>query len=145
MPPWNDDGTQLDQRALTEDSIYRRTLWEAKLILGMWVVALIYTCTYCYLYGYESHPSDPASTGPAVSAWFGPLESFDRDPASLVTPLGLGIPDWVFYGVVAPWIACIAATFWFCLFVFREDDLGSEDEDLLAGAPARDAGDTVHG
>jgi len=109
-----------------EDPVFRNSLREAKIIISIWAVAMVYTCTYCYLYGYQSHPSDPAAIGPAVSSWFGPLESFDRDPATLTTPFGLGIPDWVFYGIVTPWIGCLLATFVFCLFIFKEDDLGDE-------------------
>ncbi|MEO2049246.1 MAG: hypothetical protein ABGX16_22025 [Pirellulales bacterium] len=116
-----------------EDPVFLNSLREAKIIISIWALAMVYTCTYCYLYGYESHPSDPAAVGPAVSSWVGPLESFDRDPTTLTTPFGLGIPDWVFYGVVAPWIACLLATFVFCLFVFKEDELG-DDEELAPAA-----------
>jgi hypothetical protein len=145
MPVPNDNHSHPGQVAWTEDTIYRHTLREAKIILILWSVALVYTCTYCYLNGYESHPSDPSATGPAVSSWFGPLESFDRDPTLLTTPLGLGIPDWVFYGVVLPWLACIVATFWFCLFVYHEDELGNEEENWLDAGPSAGKGDAVHG
>ena len=113
-----------------EDPLFLNSLREAKIIISIWAIALVYTCSYCYLYGYQTHPSDPASVGPAVSSWVGPLESFDRDPTTLTTPLELGIPDWVFYGVVSPWIACLLATFVFCLFIFKEDQL--EDESSSA-------------
>jgi hypothetical protein len=111
---------------LVEDPVFLNSLREAKLIISIWAVAMLYTCSYCYLYGYQSHPSDPAAIGPAVSSWVGPLKSFDRDPTTLTTPFGLGIPDWVFYGVAAPWLVCLLATFGFCLFIFKEDDLGNE-------------------
>lgn len=100
---------------------------EARIIIILWTVCLVYSCTYCYLNGYLSHPPHPASTGPSIGALCGPLTTFNRDPATLRTPLGLGIPDWVFYGVVVPWLCCILATMWFCLFYFVEDDLGGED------------------
>jgi len=144
MPAQCDDHPQPDQVASTEDAVYRHTLREAKIILSLWGIALVYTCTYCYLHGYDSHPSDPATVGPAVSSWFGPLKSFDRDPANLTTPMGSGIPDWVFYGVVLPWIACIVVTFWFCLFVFSEDELGSEQETLSTDGQAAVAGEPRH-
>jgi hypothetical protein len=111
----------------------------------MWAACLVFTCTYCYLYGYTSHPTDPLATGPAIGGWVGPLESFNRDPDFLKTPLGLGIPDWVLYGVVCPWATCIAATFWFCLFVFREDDLGDEGTSPAADAPAPNEGAAQRG
>ena len=114
--------------ALVEDPIYLHTRREAKIILSIWLIALIYTCTYCYLFGYATHPSDPAATGPAISTWVGPLESFDREPDSITTPLGLGIPDWVFYGVALPWVICILLSVFFCLFVFEEDDLQSVEQ-----------------
>jgi len=110
---------------LVEDPIYLHTRREAKIILSMWLIAMIYTCTYCYLFGYSTHPSDPAATGPAVSSLVGPLESFDRQPDSITTPLGLGIPDWVFYGVALPWLVCILVSIVFCLTIFKEDDLES--------------------
>lgn len=124
-----------------EDPVYQNSLREAKIIISIWIVALLYTCTYCYLFGYQSHPSDSAAIGPAISSWFGPLESFDRDPATLTTPLGLGIPGWVFYGIAAPWIACLLATFVFCLFIFRADDLG-DDQELL---PSTSEGGSLDG
>ncbi len=108
-----------------EDPIYVHSLREAKIILIIWAICLVFSCTSCYLFGYLTHP---VGDGFTISAWVGPLESFDRHPDSLKTPLGLGIPDWVLYGIVAPWLACIAMTFWFCLFVFHNDELGNGGE-----------------
>jgi len=116
-----------DITEVNDDPIFRHTRREAWFIMILWTACLIYNCTYCYLYGYLSHPPHPVSTGPSIGEMVGPLTSFDRDPATLTTPLGLGIPDWVFYGVVMPWLFCIVATFWFCLFIFVEDDLSSAD------------------
>ena len=88
---------------------------------------MVYTCTYCYLRGYLSHEPHPQPTGPALGALVGPLEGFNRDPATLTTPLGLGIPDWIFYGVAIPWVVCIVITVWFCIYYFVEDDLGQDE------------------
>jgi len=140
MPENDDNNTLTNDGVLTEDVIHRHALREAIIILSMWATALIYTCSFCYLYGYETHASAPSASGPAVGTWFGTLPSFNRDPVSLTTPLGLGIPDWVFYGVVLPWIACVVATFWFCLFVFHDADLKSEEE-----RSAVDSGEPHHG
>ena len=143
MPLTSSEAGEDDATAsrLVEDPVYQNSLREAKIIFLIWVVMFFYTCTYCYLYGYLSHPSDPAAYGPAVSSWFGPLESFNRDPSTLTTPLGLGIPGWVFYGIVAPWLACFAATFVFCLLIFRNDELGN-DQELL---PVTDEGGPLDG
>jgi hypothetical protein len=108
------------------DLLYKNALREVAVILSAWTVCLVYTVTYCYLYGYLSHEGTPESMGPDIGTLVGPLSSFNRDPESLTTPLGLAVPDWIFYGVVLPWVLCILFSLWFCLFYFREDDLGSE-------------------
>ena len=116
-----------------DDPLYLHAKREAKIILGLWAVCLVFTCTAGYLFGYNAHPPDPGATGGSIGAAVGTLDGFNRDAASLSTPLGLGIPDWVFYSVILPWGFCIIATFWFCLFVFRDDDLGA-NADLGAEA-----------
>lgn len=95
----------------------------------LWGATSLFSATYCYTHGYLTHPPDPESTGPSIAKLVGPLESFDRTPPSLTFPLSLGIPDWVFYGILAPWAFSIAATFAFCLFYFQEDDLGEDTND----------------
>ncbi len=115
---------------LVEDPLYRHSLREARFVLGLWTCCFLYTVSYCYLYGYLTHEPMPASaaTGPAIGNLVGPLESFNRDPDSISYPLGLGIPDWVFYGVALPWVICIVLSVWFCLVIFVEDDLSSGTE-----------------
>lgn len=111
------------------DPLLRHSRREATLILGLWACCFLYTISFCYLYGYTSHEPGMDTTGPDIAAVVGSLERFDRDPGSMTLPLGLGIPDWVFYGVVVPWLVCILATVVFCMFVFTEDDLSA------AGSP----------
>lgn len=108
------------------DPLFLNSRKEAAVILLAWAGCFVYTVVACYFGGYLSHEPLPGSVGPDVADWFGPLREFDRDPASLTTPFGLGIPDWVLWGVIAPWVACIVLTFWFCFFYFSEDDLGEE-------------------
>ena len=79
------------------DPAFRSALREAIVLLGIFAVALVYTIVYCYVYGYG------------------------REPASIVTYAG--IPDWVFWGVFAPWAGCIAVTVWFCFYYMADDDL----------------------
>lgn len=119
-----------------DDPIYRRCRLEAFLILGLWFCCFLWTTIYCYLFGYLTHEPLPEgkSFGPDIAAVVGRLHAFDRqdefrkNPDSLTTPLGLGIPDWVFWGIVVPWVLCIGISVGFCVFVFREDDLRGEDE-----------------
>ena len=114
---------------LEEDPIFRNSLREARVILSAWVLCFLYTVSYCYLNGYLVHEPNPAATGPAVAHLLGPLQSFDRDPDSLTYPLGIGIPDWIFYGVVLPWMICIGFSFWYGLVLFKEDELGSSPQE----------------
>lgn len=109
-----------------EDPLYLNARREAGVILAIWSACLIYTVGFCYLFGYLSHEPDPGSTGLSIGEWVGPLTSLDREAASLEVPLGLGMPDWVFYGVGVPWLLCIVVTWWFCTFYFTEDELGAD-------------------
>jgi len=113
---------------LPQDAVFLNSRREAVLILGIWGLSLIYTVSFCYLWGYLTHEPVPVAFGPDVAAILGPLEGFQRDAASVGAPLGLGVPDWVFYGILLPWAVCIGLTLWFCLRVFSEDDLGSADD-----------------
>lgn len=106
-----------------DDPVYRHCLREAVFIFSVWVACFVWTCAYCYLYGYSSHEPNPSGVSP-IGGMVGPLESFNRSASDLTYPLGLGVPDWVFYGVVVPWVLCIALSFWYCLCFFVEDDLG---------------------
>lgn len=112
-----------NDQELQVDPVYRNSLREAKFILGLWACCFVYTVTFCYSYGYLVHEPLLSSFGPAVTDLFGPLESLNRIPESVTYPLGLGIPDWVFYGVVLPWIICIVLTFWYGFYFFVDDDL----------------------
>ena len=124
---------------LEEDPIYRNSLREARFILGLWTFCFIYTVSYCYLTGYLVHEPLPTSTGPGVATLLGPLEALNRDAESLTYPFGLGIPDWVFYGVAVPWGICIILSFVYGLFIFTEDDLSAgslEEKEAAAGDSA---------
>ena len=76
------------------------------------------------MYGYKSHTVVDSNTVPTLSQITGPLEGWNREVESV--QFVMGIPDWVFYGIVVPWLVCIVLTFIFCIFVFAEDDLGDE-------------------
>jgi hypothetical protein len=78
---------------------------EAVIIGLVWLASTIYTCIYCYLFGYI-RPGRP----------LGPDD---------VKPV-LGMPSWVFWGVMAPWAVCSVFTFWFAGFYMADDDLGKD-------------------
>jgi len=100
-----------------DDPVYRDSRREAVVILSAWLACLLWTVSFCYVYGSSRHDREPGD----FSALLPPMERFDREPGSLTTPLGLGIPDWALWGVTVPWVLCIGFSLWFC-FAFMKDD-----------------------
>ena len=86
----------------TYDPTFLHARREALIIFAVWVLALIWAVPYCYFNGY------------------------DIDTAILKTVWG--VPAWVFWGIVAPWLAANVFTFWFCFSFMADDDLGEETE-----------------
>lgn len=87
----------------------QHSLREALFVALVWIGACLYTVGYAMLFAYR--PS--------------------RTPALL-----FGMPSWVFWGVIAPWMVCTAITFWFALYRMRDEDLG---EEVLPEKEERDA------
>lgn len=79
---------------------------------GIWLVACVYTVTVSYRWGYA------------------------RDVATLTYVLGF--PDWVFWGVIAPWCVCTGLCFVMAYCVIQDEDLGEEQpEEALTQSPTR--------
>ncbi len=87
----------------TEDPVLKSARREAIVVFVTWVCALTYTVTYCYLNGYGRPAED--------------------------LKFVLGIPDWVFWGIVAPWAVCFVLAYWFSHRFMRDEDLGEELEE----------------
>jgi hypothetical protein len=83
---------------------------EATIIGLAWLAAMTYCCTYCYLFGYRSQAR--------------PLTINDIRPI-------LGMPSWIFWGVIAPWLVCAVFTFVFAGFFMVDDDLGKDHSEEL--------------
>jgi hypothetical protein len=83
-----------------DDPVLRSGKREALVVLVIWLAAMAYTVTYCYLFGYN------------------------RTVESLT--FVLGFPDWVFWGIVTPWSVCIVFSFYFGATFMRDEDLGEE-------------------
>ena len=79
---------------------------EALLILLAFAVCLIWSVSCCYLLGYGASGGGPVATV-------------------------LGIPSWVLWGVLVPWLAADVFALWFCFFFMADDPL-SEAEDETA-------------
>ena len=84
---------------------------EAIVIFGSWFVALCWSVPYCYFNGY----------GHTVDA-----ETFSTT---------LGMPSWLFTGILLPWIAADLFTTWVCFFFMQDDELSrASDEDTHEAA-----------
>lgn len=94
---------------------------EAVIIFIAWFVALCWSVPWCYFNGY----------GQQV------------DPQTL--PVTMGIPSWLFGGILLPWIVADLFTTWFCFVYMKDDDLGRAgdeegSDDPVASAPRTEAG-----
>jgi hypothetical protein len=87
------------------DPVLKHARREALVIGAAWLASLVYCCAYCYAFGYirPGHPLGPGDVRPI-----------------------LGMPSWVFWGVMVPWGVCALFTFWFAGFVMSDDDLGKD-------------------
>ena len=104
---------------MPEDPVVTSGRREAIFTLGLWLAAAIYTVSYCGLHGYGRTP----------------------DAAHFV----LWFPDWVFWGIVVPWLVCAVISTWFALCVMQDAPLASAEdappddplteEELLTGPP----------
>jgi hypothetical protein len=79
---------------------YRRTLKEAVVALLLWLGAGIWVLSVSYWLGYRR-----------------PVHSIG------------GIPNWVLWGVLVPWVTLFFVHSWYSLFFLRADDADDEPED----------------
>jgi hypothetical protein len=92
------------------DPVYLHTRRESLVILIVWAVALVWSVSVCTLFGYGQ-----AAKGEQVQLFF-------------------GMPAWVFWGVMCPWVTAGLFSIVFSLLVMADDDLGpdtSEDVDAI--------------
>ncbi len=90
------------------DPVFLNARREAIVIFCVWIVCLLWAVPYCYINGY-----------PAAG------EEFNPDALKTVW----GIPSWVFWGILFPWILANVFTTGFCFFYMVDDDLGEAHED----------------
>ena len=77
------------------DAGFLRARREAAVVLCLLAAALAYTVLFCYRFGYQ------------------------RDVETITTYWG--IPDWVCWGVILPWVLCFLFTTWFCFSMMKDD------------------------
>jgi len=72
---------------------------DARFVAGMWATCCLYTVGYCGLFAYQP--------GSAPDLLF-------------------GIPSWVVWGILAPWMFATAVTCWYALGAMKDEDLGED-------------------
>lgn len=72
---------------------------EMFVVLGLFVASFVWTMVVSYLLGYRT-PSPEEAIEPSV-IW--------------------GIPVWVFWGILVPWMAIDIVAIWFCFYYMRDE------------------------
>ncbi len=65
----------------------------------------------------------------AACAWvvgYAVMNAYKQEAAPALV---LGMPSWVFWGVIAPWFAILAITIWAAFWGIRDEDLGEDHAD----------------
>jgi hypothetical protein len=97
-----------------EDPLVRSARREALIVLAVLAVAMAWTLGYCSQHAYNRTAGD--------------------------IELILGFPDWIVWGVLAPWIGCSVVSIAFAFGVMSDDPLGeaveSWDPDAIEGGAA---------
>ena len=75
---------------------YRRSLYEMWFVLILWLAAGLYAVPVSFWLGYRTPPEEVSY------------------------PLGLGIPDWAFWGIVVPWLVCNVITVVLCFGILED-------------------------
>jgi hypothetical protein len=99
----NGSESMQDTPPAKEQRLLRNARREGLLIMAVWAAALVWTVSYCYHAGYHR-----------------PVET---------VALILGMPNWVFWGVVLPWGICFLFATWFCFGYMKDDDLGEDPQE----------------
>ncbi len=106
------------QSFLKHQARHARQCWyEARIVFGIIVVALTVSSVILYTQGYvapEQRPEQPS--------------------------LILGIPAWVMWGLVVPWLTTIAVTWLFALFLMKDDEPYVEVPEDMRRRDTRSAG-----
>ncbi|MFO0916558.1 MAG: DUF997 family protein [Pirellulales bacterium] len=86
-----------------EHPVLKSARREAAISLGVWLVALIYTVGYCVTWGYGR-----------------PVEEIEYV---------WGFPDWIFWGIVVPWVVAAGITTVFAYTVVSTEPFDDDAAD----------------
>lgn len=101
--------------------LFRNARREMILVLAVTVLALLWTVGYCFLFGYQHDETSWL----VERGWASPRSAENFQQIS-------GLPDWVFVGILLPWLLCTVFTIGVCLGL-KDDDLGTEAEEGTHG------------
>jgi hypothetical protein len=83
------------------DPVFLNSRKEAIAIFSLWFFCLLWSVPVCYAMGYGG------------------------DVVPREVPTVLGMPSWIFWGLVLPWLVADAVTIWLCFRFIKNDPLGS--------------------
>lgn len=86
-----------DKSHVSLSPLYLRSLTELYVLVAGWLFFAAWTMTVCWWLAYPEKPSNEVTTL-------------------------LGMPSWVVWGVLLPWVTAGLFTVWFSLFFLRDDD-----------------------
>ena len=101
---------------MQEDPVVRSARREAIVTMIIFCAALAYTIGYCI------------------------SQAYGRTDAP--TQFYFGFPDWVFWGIIAPWFVCVVIAWWFAYRFMTDEPL---DTDVDDSPSARARGGDEHG
>lgn len=84
------------------DPVFRNARREGAIALAVWAACLIWGVGFCAISGY--------------------------DPPEGAVPTVLGMPRWIFIGVLVPWFVATVFTLVYSLRIMKDDDLGGDGE-----------------
>jgi len=96
--------------------LLRNAYRELAVCVVVWLLAMAWTLGVCLLYGYRHDPE----------SWI-VKNGFVKSRQAADITLWFGFPDWIFFGVVLPWVVVTIFTMVYCLAWMPDDDLGSEE------------------
>jgi hypothetical protein len=95
--------------------VFRNGRREGLFAAVAWCLAMLWTVGYCYLFGYQHGPDSWPVRAGLVEPWRpGQFRQF------------LGLPHWVLFGIVCPWLFWTVVTWLYAAFGIADDDLGAE-------------------
>jgi hypothetical protein len=102
----NTDSHAGDQYSL--DPVYVHARSETTVIVSLCVLFLAITLIVCGSLGYDKSPTEIAQVDATM-----------------------GMPTWVFWGLLVPWVMVNLLTILFCFTWMAEDDLSDPDEEAM--------------